>query len=118
MSNGGARRGEVGDWIAVSRHPDNPHFKLDKYAPRKGTAYHRLIMKCTVHGSACQKKRNLNKCDKFGRVEPLAYCLAWLDAGSDVSMEDHTSRRFNVDPEDVERWALMLGHSMDADLAA
>jgi hypothetical protein len=96
---------------AVSKYfeiPDGPRVKLDQYKSKDKGDYRRWIGACSHH-KGCEKKRAVDKCSVFGKIEPLAFLAAWDSKGASVPKEEHTRRNFIVPPEDVAVWAARLG---------
>jgi hypothetical protein len=71
-------RSTVSSWVQVK---DGPWMKLDTYRPKDQAAYSRLICECGSH-VGCVKRRNVNMTRLHGDKEPIAFLMAWNEAGS------------------------------------
>ena len=94
------------DWVSLAI-PDTPSFKLDTYRSKKQAPYMRFIAKCSYHGSACCKRRNIDD-DATGTV---AFLCAWNALGEFTSPSEHAHRDFHVPDDLVKHWSWVLdGH--------
>jgi hypothetical protein len=109
-------RSKVSDWIVLPSVPDAPRFKLDEYKPKHKSSYHRWICECKAHPD-CTKKRSTTICGLHGKVEPIAFLMAWQKAGSATTKEQHVARNFRITPEMVAREVVLLGNKADMLLA-
>lgn len=94
---------------------DGPRIKLDSYQPKGKQRYQRFIAECTVPGHCkCTKKRNANLTESYGPSEPVAFLLAWAEAGQHCTEAEHKSRKCVVPQARVAHFVGKLGHRAKA----
>ena len=90
--------------------PDGPLCKLETWSPVGRAEYANWTAVCTFHGRSCKKTRGAKFCERFGRVEPVAFLAAWNALGEELSEEEHRKRGTKPTEEKVAEWVARLGH--------
>ena len=106
-----------GEGSSTTRHgevqvPDGPLCKLETWSPVGRAEYANWTAVCTFHGRSCNKTRGAKFCERFGRVEPVAFLAAWNALGEELSEEYHRNRGSKPTEEHVAEWVARLGHGL------
>ena len=83
---------------------------METWSPVGRAEYANWTAVCTFHGRSCKKTRGAKFCERFGRVEPVAFLAAWNALGEELSEEEHRKRGTKPTEEKVAEWVARLGH--------